>query len=246
MQGIAAGLLDRRDHAWMVVSNRGTDLARGEVEHSLAIPRLHERSRRPAHPARLSLTRLLLISSGRLALWVSLRRLGRHRPEDGQALRAGGDPGPEAQHVGPALAPRGEHAPAKGLRGSSRPRARRRAGYSLRCPRSPRPPTCLSLWAGRLRLRIAVISTRWPAASPKMRPSTGGRFWGTTSRGGRPFAASLRTGLARTRRWSSGLRKSATSGMGLCLPWSFRTVVRLAAAVIFDSARDGSSSGREA
>ena len=49
MQGIAAGLLDRRDHAWMVVSNRGTDLARGEVEHSLAIPRLHERSRRPAH-----------------------------------------------------------------------------------------------------------------------------------------------------------------------------------------------------
>ena len=113
-----------------------------------------------------------------------------------------------------------------------------------RCPRSPRPPTWLSFWAGRLRLRIAVISTRWPAASPKMRPSTGGR-WGTTSRGGRPFAASLRTGLARTRSWSSGLRKSATSAMGLCLPWSFRTVVRLAAPVTFDSARDGSSSGCE-
>ncbi len=50
--------------------------------------------------------------------------------------------------------------------------------FAAWCPRSPGPPIRLSLWAGRLRLRIAVISTRWPAASPKMRPSTEGCFLG--------------------------------------------------------------------
>ena len=40
-------------------------------------------------------------------------------------------------------------------------------------PEESTTPDLVELWAGRLRLRIAVISTRWPAASPKMRPSTG-------------------------------------------------------------------------
>ena len=67
-----------------------------------------------------------------------------------------------------------------------------------------------------------------------------------TSRGGRPFAASLRSGLERMRSWRTGLRKSATSAMGLRSPWSFRTVVWLAAPVTFASARGGCSFGSEA
>ena len=42
-----------------------------------------------------------------------------------------------------------------------------------------------------------------------------------------------------------GLEEARDLGNGLCLPWSFRTVVCLAAPVTFDSARDGSSSGYE-
>jgi ketosteroid isomerase-like protein len=42
-----------------------------------------------------------------------------------------------------------------------------------------------------------------------------------------------------------GLEEVRDLGNGLCLPWSLRTVVRLAAPVTFDNARDGSSSGYE-
>ena len=42
------------------------------------------------------------------------------------------------------------------------------------------------------------------------------------------------------------LRRSVTSAVGLCLQWRYRTGVWLAATVVFDNARDGSTSGWEA
>ena len=70
-----------------------------------------------------------------------------------------------------------------------------------------------------------------------------GRALGDHFEGRAAIRSFLEDWFATTRSWSSGLRKSATSAMGLCLPWSFRTVVRPAAPVTFDNARDGSSSG---
>ena len=49
VQHVAAGALDRRDHARMVMTDRRADLTRGEIQHAPAIHGVHERSRRPGH-----------------------------------------------------------------------------------------------------------------------------------------------------------------------------------------------------
>lgn len=49
MHHLAAGSLNRLNHAWVVVTDRRAYLPRGEIQHALPINGLHKRTGRAAH-----------------------------------------------------------------------------------------------------------------------------------------------------------------------------------------------------
>ena len=60
------------------------------------------------------------------------------------------------------------------------------------------------------------------------------------------YVASFPNGSRTASNWTTSLRRSVTSAVGLCLQWRLRSGVWSVAPVVFDNARDGSTSGRGA